>query len=87
MQKASFVLSICALLLSVCALVVSASAYKRAEERMEQAWMRREQRLVQIHAPKFNRLYADLGVKSSKEPETLDDLLNPLVRMIDGLPK
>lgn len=81
-------IAIASLALSVLAFSYAAWAHHRAEAFAAEALRKREAEFVKAHAWKVREIIHDLGgdVGSTTEnAETLDDLISPLVLMIEGV--
>ena len=81
-------ISITAFVISVVALIVSIWTFQQADARAELALQRREKMLVEKYKPEVDRICQDFGLKERpKDPQTLDELLRPLVGLWTGLSK
>jgi hypothetical protein len=78
-----------ALILSALALAVSIWTYQQADARAEAALKRREKALVEKHRPDIERLCREFGLKEGPPPgaETLNELMDPLGRLLETLSK
>ena len=82
-MKAPLIISLLALFLSGWSLVRSFQSDDKTEEAAERALREREKELVARVRPHFQRMFADMGTTESKEPETLEDLLTPLLHIME----
>ena len=81
-------IAIASLALSVLALSYAAWVHHRAESFAVEALRKREAEFVKAHAWKVREVIGDFGgVTGSvpENPETLDELISPLVLMIEGV--
>ena len=75
-------LSIVALSISAASIALSAWTYHQADARAEEALQRREKALVEKYKPDVERVYKDFGMKTPQDPQTLDELFGPLIKML-----
>jgi hypothetical protein len=81
-------LTLLALLFSTVALLLSVWTYQQADARAEAALKRREKAIVDKHRPAVERLCKDMGLKRPRtDAETLDELVEPLARLLEPLDK
>lgn len=78
MQKWLSILAICA---SLGATAVSVWTYQNADARAEEALQRREKALVEKLKPEVVRAYQDAKIRHADDPQTLDELFLPLIRL------
>ena len=82
------VLSIVALVVSIAALGLSIVTHTQTDARVEDAIRRREKALVERAKPSFMKIFSDFGMKDvPSDPQTLDDLFDPLIKLMEGLAK
>jgi hypothetical protein len=63
--------------ITFCALVLAAWTFWHAHNR--------ERRLIEKYEPRISSLYEDFGISPPLNPQTLDDLLDPLAKLIEDL--
>jgi len=85
-------ISLAALVVSLAALALSVFTYlqadARVDARVEEALRRREKALVERAKPTFTKIFNDFQMKDVPEnPQTLDDLFEPLLKLMVGLSK
>jgi hypothetical protein len=81
-------LGLVALVVSLIALAVAGSTYFQADARAEAALQRRERELVRRYSPPIRRICADFRMSVPEgEPQTLEELFEPLGRLLEGLSK
>ena len=83
-------LSIIAVILSGAALAVSLLTASQADSRAEDALRKRELAAVQRLKPDLMKIYEDFDMElppASLDPQDLDDLLWPLVKLIQSVSK
>jgi hypothetical protein len=79
---------ILSLLISLAALTLSVVTYAQADSRAESALRRREKALMDRIKPSVYKIYEDFGLKGvPTDPQTLDEALAPLVKLMEGLAK
>ncbi len=80
--------SIVAVVVSLLALALSAVNYCQADARAEAALRRREREVIKRYAGTIRKTCEELGIRvAASEPETLEELLEPLVKLGAGLSK
>ena len=76
----------CALVISMIALFFAWQAFHQLDQRADDALARRERILVQKMAPRVREICEDFGVDfPSTSPETLEELLRPIVKLVEDL--
>ena len=76
----------CALAISMIALFFAWQAFHQLDQRADDALARRERILVQKMAPRVREICEDFGVDfPSTSPETLEELLRPIVNSVEDL--
>jgi hypothetical protein len=75
-----------ALAISVVALAFSIWTYQQADARADAALKRREKALVEKQRPRVERICREFGFKEPpKDAETVDELIEPLGGLFEGL--
>ena len=70
------------------ALFFAWQAFHQLDQRADDALARRERALVQELEPQVRQLCEDFDVDyASTSPETLEELVRPFVKLIEGLPE
>lgn len=73
---------------SVAALCLSTLLYFSADARADAALRRREKAFVARHAAAFGGIYRDMQLvlrPEEKQPETMDDMIRPLLRLMTAV--
>ena len=78
-------ITIAALTISLITLAASVWIYQRAETKAEQAFQRREKELVEKYKPEIEWIYKDFRIPEPQNPETLDELFGPLIKLFKRL--
>ncbi|MCH7725388.1 MAG: hypothetical protein IH991_02730 [Planctomycetes bacterium] len=80
------IVSWCALVISMLALFFAWQAYHQLDQRADDALARRERALVQELEPRVQQICEAFDVVyPSTSPETLEELVRPLVKIIEGV--
>lgn len=81
-------LSLASLMVALLAIAYAAWLHSRVEAMAYEALRRRESELVRHWAPKMEPIYAEMlagTARTTGNPETLEELFEPLVSLIDSL--
>jgi len=79
-------ISTLSLILSALALILAALAYTQTDDRVNHLLQKRELELVTHWLPEYKQLAADFDIADFPEnPQTLEELLDPIVRMIESV--
>ena len=76
------------LLLSTAAIVLAGVAYARSSSRAQAIVREREQAFIRRMEPALLKMYDDMDLKKPEgEPDTIEDLLEPLIKTLEPIQK